>query len=152
MIQLAEGIAALLPEAIGLEIFGVTFGRGHGFAAGLGVHRVVAHGDSQVVVAEPAFGRQGGLATATGRRDPLAPFGIGHVASGIDPLLAGFGPAGLGHHVAVGIELELALHKVGVGGVANRVEESPHAEGFDGASRFGAGGIPQAEAAKPVVS
>ncbi len=97
---------------------------------------------------EPALSCQGSLATTTSGGDALTPFRIGHVASGVDPGSAGFGAASLGGQVTVAINLQLASHQAGVGGVANGVEEALHRQLLASA----AAGIPEGDCFEPVAT
>ena len=98
------------------------------------------------MVGEPPFRRQGRLAATAGGRNPLAPFGIGHITGRKDPLDTGFGPAGAHLQIALAIELDLARHQARVGGVANRVKEALDGQGL----LLAIGGVAQLHRFEPI--
>ena len=130
MIQLAQGIAALLPQGRGVVVGLIADRRALGLSGRGWIDRVVADRDRQIVVGEPTFRRQGRLAATAGGGDPLAPFGVGYVTGSKYPLDTGFGPAGAHLQVALAIELDLAGHQARIGGVADRIEEAFHGQGL----------------------
>ena len=74
---------------------------------------------------EPAFGIEGGHAAGAGGGDGLAVVVVGYVAGGVHAFLAREGShQSRVFDVALVVQFELALEKIGVGRVADRQEEA----------------------------
>ena len=129
MIQLAQGKAPFLPKPLGVV---------GGFRGDIHIHRafrhrwlhlLTLHPGGQVVVTQPALRCQGRLAAAASCGDALSPFGIGHIAGRENAFHGRFRSSGLRCQVTLVVQIDLPLKQIGVGGVADGIEEPLNGDG-----------------------
>lgn len=113
----------LLPESLRGEVFGITCGRARWSTREIGINALAGNGYRELAMAEPPFRSKGCLTAASCSRDPLSPFGVGHITGSKDPIPGGFWSAGACGDIPLFIKVQLFSEEIGVWRMSNRVKQ-----------------------------
>ena len=123
VVQTTQRVSTFLPESLRGEVFGITCGRARWSTREIGINALAGNGYRELAMAEPPFRSKGCLTAASCSRDPLSPFGVGHITGRKDPVPGGFWSAGACGDIPLFIKVQLFSEEIGVWRMSNRVKQ-----------------------------